>query len=198
MSKTETWERNKRTKDALDIIHGIGHSVEGAWAYVYSNRHKKSTLSKSKFTKTFSATPPFLSSLKGGVVSKRKYQALINSGTLQLIPYRKVVKSVSELEQPAKLPFPTIQGQYTDLACHLKFIIEYYIGLNDDEMYGYKIDWLGEKNHIQLAFGGDGAQRSWLNCMLMIQSVCTAKAYKVTSRQAKCTESLHIGMILIG
>lgn len=75
---------------------------------------------------------------KGGVVSKRKYQALINSGTLQLIPYRKVVKSVSELEQPAKLPFPTIQGHYTDLACHLKFIIEYYIGLNDDEMLATK------------------------------------------------------------
>lgn len=94
---------------------------------------------------------------KGGVMGKRKYQALRNAGMGDLFPYCKLMEHVKGFRRPEMFAFETIEGQYSNLPEHVSLILEYYLKLHCSDQSEFKINWMGKPNHFQLAFGGDGA-----------------------------------------
>lgn len=161
LSKTQTWERMKKTQSSLEGIHGIGHAAQGAWAFLVKNKDRTDVLSNSKILNLQRADQTVLNSLKviykGGVMSKRKYMAVRTCGVTNLLSYGKVLEHTKLLPTPTMFPFPRINGQYCHLPHTLKMVLEYYMALHRDETSDFQIDWMNRPNHFQIAFGGDGA-----------------------------------------
>ena len=163
LGKTQRYERAKETTRALQAVHGDGNELVGAWAFINHNKSKRDQLfSQSKSVSDFSLSVPCITKsltvmYKGGVMNKRKYQALRSSGMADLFPYGKLIEHVNGLRRPEIFSFPTIDGQYSNLEEHVRLILEYYIKLDKSQNNSFQIDWMGKPNHFQLAFGGDGA-----------------------------------------
>lgn len=104
LKRSQTQLRLKTTKEALETIHGDGRAVDGAWNFVVSARNKERMDTVFKKSKTIQdyihKDPNFVAKkrpaktlsyayslmYKGGVLTKRKYQAIRNSNLSSGMP----------------------------------------------------------------------------------------------------------------